>query len=205
VNAVVGAGVLALPAKLAASAGPHGFLVIAAAFALIALIALCTIEVASRFDVTGGPMHYTHATFGPSAGYAVGWLMWVSRLASFGAITTVLLDYAAGLWPQLDGTAARAAAATLIVASLTVVNLRGVSSAARLSNLLAILKVLPLMLLALAGAWFALRHGARAPAGGATNLSEALLIALFACIGFEAGPSLREKCVSPDATWRGAC
>ena len=138
INGVVGAGVLALPARLAASAGPYSLSILAAAFALIVLIALCTVEVASRFDRTGGPMHYAEVAFGPLAGFTVGWLMWVSRLASFSAITVVLLDYASGLWPVLDSALARATTATALIAGFAAANLRGVRAGAVLGNVLAV-------------------------------------------------------------------
>jgi APA family basic amino acid/polyamine antiporter len=196
-NGVVGAGVLALPAKLAASAGPYSLAILAAAFALISLIALCTVEVASRFDRTGGPMHYAEVAFGPLAGFSVGWLMWVSRLASFSAITVVLLDYATGLWPVLDRESARAVAATALVAAFAGTNLRGVRAGAGLGNVLALAKLLPLLLLACAGLWLAVSGGWVATTGPASNLSEALLIALFACMGFEAGPVMAGEVRDP--------
>jgi amino acid transporter len=112
-NNIVGAGVFTMPALLVSGAGSWSVAVLFLAIALVAAMSLCMIEVASRYDVTGGPMYYAGAAFGPAAGFVIGWLMYVSRLAAFGAITTIMLDYGSGLWPNLGTPVARIIAITL--------------------------------------------------------------------------------------------
>jgi basic amino acid/polyamine antiporter, APA family len=143
-------------------------------------------EVASRFDRTGGPQVYAQHTFGPVAGFTVGWLFSVSRLASFALIGQVMLDYAAALWPLLAAPWPRAIVITLYTLALAVINVRGVTRGAWIGNLLTIAKMLPLGLIALAGLWFAGWNDLpatepRQPDG----LMDALLLALFACVGFD--------------------
>ncbi len=185
-NNVIGAGIFALPATVAAAAGGSTLVVLLAAFVLIALMALCTVEVASRFDVTGGPMRYAASAFGPRAGFVVGWLMFLSRLAAFGAIATIMLDYARGVWAPLGDPWARAALLSAFVAALAALNLRGVVQGARASHVLMLAKGVPLVGLALAGVWLA---GWNALPEGESrelaSLSDALLLAFFACMGFE--------------------
>ena len=118
---VVGAGVFTMPAALAASAGSWTVAVLAFTIALAAVTALCTAEVASRFDVTGGPLVYAEYAFGPLAGFVIGWLMFLSRLATFGAVAAIMLDYAAGLWPALEGRFVRVVTITVFVGVVTAV------------------------------------------------------------------------------------
>lgn len=188
VNNVVGAGIFALPAALAAAAGNLSIVALALTLLVIAMMALCTVEVASRYDVTGGPMHYAGVAFGPGAGFAVGWLMYLSRLAAFGAIASVMLDYAAGLWPSLGGVAGRTAAITGFIVPVAILNLRGVVHGALASHLLMVAKGLPLVALAAVGlgqgGWDSLPAEGPASVG---DFSRALLIAFFACMGFEQG------------------
>lgn len=185
-NNIVGAGIFALPATLVAAAGSQSIAVLLVAFLLVALMALCTVEVASRYDVTGGPMYYASAAFGPRAGFVVGWLMYLSRLAAFGAIASIMLDYTAGVWPTLGGPMARAAAITAFIGTLAAFNVRGVVHGALVSNLLTVAKGLPLVLLALAGLWLSgWKAWPSAAPHGIDDLSRALLIAFFACMGFE--------------------
>ncbi len=185
VNSVVGAGVFAMPAGLAIGAGRYSLAVIFVAFAVVALLALSLAEVASRYDVTGGPQYYAQVTFGPLAGFTVGWLFTLSSLASTALIAQVMLDYAASLWPALAPAWPRAAAITVFTIALAVINVRGVKRGAWLGNFLTIAKMLPLGLIALAGLWFTGWNDVpttepQQPGG----LSDALQIAIFACVGF---------------------
>jgi basic amino acid/polyamine antiporter, APA family len=185
-NNVVGAGIFALPATLAAAAGNMSLWVLIAGFVLFALIALCTAEVASRYDATGGPMYYASSAFGPTAGFAVGWLMYLSRLSSFGAIAVIMLDYAAGLWPVLSTPLARALAITTFIVLLAGFNIRGVVHGALISNVLTVAKVLPMLALGVAGLFIG--NWITGPGDehrGIAALSNGLLLALFACMGFE--------------------
>ena len=187
VNSVVGAGVFAMPAGLAISSGRWSLAVVFAAFAVVALLALSLAEVASRFDVTGGPQFYAHHTFGPLTGFTVGWLFVVSRFASFALIAFVMLDYAAALWPTLAESWPRAVAITVFTTVLTAINVRGVTHGAWVGNLLTIAKMLPLSLIALAGLWFAGWNDIPTTAPQQPNgLTDGLLLTLFACFGFEA-------------------
>jgi amino acid transporter len=183
---VVGAGIFALPAALVVTAGRLSLVVLLVAFMLMSLMALCLVEVSSRYDVTGGPMHYAKEAFGPTAGFVVGWLMYVSRLAAFGAIAVVMLDYAGGLWPVIATPTGRVVAITVFVAALAGFNLRGVKYGALLSNVLTLSKGIPLVVLAIAGLWLggftSGLPGAEPDTGG---LSKGLLVAIFACMGFE--------------------
>lgn len=186
INSIVGAGVFAMPAGLAIDAGRYSLAVIFVAFVVVALLALSLAEVSSRYDVTGGPQVYAQRTFGPLAGFTVGWLFTVSRIASFALIAQVMLDYTAVLWSVLAAPWPRVAALTLFTLTLAVFNLRGVTRGALVGNLLTIAKLLPLGLIALAGLWFAGWNNLpvtepRAPDG----LMDALLLALFACVGFD--------------------
>ena len=185
VNSVVGAGVFAMPAGLAIDAGRYSLAVIFAAFVVVGLMALTLAEVASRYDVTGGPQYYAQVTFGPVTGFTVGWLFVLSSLASTALIAQVMLDYAAALWPALAAPWPRAVVVTVSTIFLAAINIRGVTRGAWIGNLLTIAKMLPLGLIALAGLWFAGWNDIpatdpRQPGG----LSDGLQIAIFACVGF---------------------
>jgi amino acid transporter len=186
VNSIVGAGVFALPAVLALEAGHWSLAVILVAFAIVGCLAMSLAEVSSRYDVTGGPQVYAQRTFGPVAGFTVGWLFSVSRIASYALISQVMLDYAAALWPALAPPLPRAAAITVFTIALTAINVRGVTQGAWTGNLLTIAKMVPLGLIALAGLWYAgwndLPSAAPREPDGLLN---AMNLALFACVGFD--------------------
>jgi amino acid transporter len=183
---VVGAGIFTMPAALVADAGSWTLAVLVFTIALVSVIALCTAEVASRYDVTGGPLVYSRAAFGPLAGFVIGWLMYLSRLATFGAVAAIMLDYAAGFWPALAGGGTRVAAVGAFVAALAIVNLSGVVRGALATNALTVLKMTPLVLLALVGLTLLGQPPATPLAPpSADDFGDAVLIAFFACMGFE--------------------
>lgn len=185
VNSVVGAGVFAMPAAIAVGAGRYSLAVVFAAFVVVALLALSLAEVASRYDVTGGPQYYAQVTFGPAAGFTVGWLFTLSSVASNAVIAQVMLDYAAALWPVLATPWARAIAITVFTIFLVVINVRGVSRGAWVGNVLTVAKMLPLGLIALAGLWFTGWNDIpTTDPGEPDGLSDALRVAIFACVGF---------------------
>ncbi len=198
INSVVGAGVLALPAGLALGAGRWSLAVVLAAFAIIGFMALALAEVASRFDVTGGPQVYAGDAFGPLTGFIVGWLFTVSRFASFALIAMVMMDYAAVIWPLLGNPWARAAAVTLYALVFGVLNVRGVRQAAWAGNILTLAKLLPLVPIALAGLWFAgWNHLPDMEPRGTNGLADALQLALFACFGFDVASILAGEMRDP--------
>ncbi len=186
VNTIVGAAVFALPAVLALEAGRHSLAVILAAFAVVGCLALSLAEVSSRYDVTGGPQVYAQRTFGPAAGFTVGWLFSVSRIASYALISQVMLDYAAALWPALAPPLPRAAAITVFTFALAAINVRGVTRGAWTGNLLTIAKMVPLGLIAFAGLWYAgWNELPAAEPREPDGLLNAMNLALFACVGFD--------------------
>jgi amino acid transporter len=125
--------------------------------------------------------------------------MYLSRLAAFGAIAAIMLDYGAGLWPTLGVPAIRTLAITAFVVALTAVNIRGVARGALASNVLTALKFLPLVLLASAGAWLGgWTMAPQSAPSGVNALGGAMLIAFFACMGFEQPAIIAGEAEHPD-------
>jgi amino acid transporter len=192
VNAIVGSSIFLFPGKLAALLGPASI----AAFALTALalapIALCFAEASSTRDRAGGPSLYAQEAFGPTAGFSIGWLCWITELISWAAVSSGLAVYAAPFFPRLAGPAAGHAVAAAAIVVLAGVNLFGAKPGARVSTTLTAAKLLPLAAIALAGLPLLLRSSFAplrpfAPHGWAT-LPKACFLAYFAFQGFEVVP-----------------
>ena len=154
VNGIVGAGIFALPSKVHALVGGYGLLAFAACALIVAGIALCCAEVASRFTETGGAYLYARRAFGPHAAFGVGWLMWLTRLSAAAAIVNVTTSYLGYFWAPAASGIGRASFITIIVATLTAVNVVGVRRAATLCNLFTIGKLVPLLLFTGVGLFF---------------------------------------------------
>lgn len=184
-NTVIGAGIYGLPSEVFARAGGWSLLAYAACALLVALMNLCFAEVASRFSLTGGPYLYASAAFGPAVGFLTGWLVFLARVIGFAALSNLWLDYCSFFWPGVNQGAARVLMIVAIVASFTVLNVRGVRVSTLLNNGLTVAKLVPLVLFVAVGAFFIepARLSFESPDLG--SFSSAVLLLVFAFAGFE--------------------
>lgn len=186
INGVVGSGIFVLPATVAAIAGPASPAAYLLAAALMALVVLCFAEAGSLFEETGGPYVYARAAFGDFAGFLVGWMFFLSRLAAGAAIGNAFVAYLGWFWPSVAEGIGRAAVLTIAFGSLAALNVAGVRSGARTVNALTVAKMLPLLLFVGVGIFAAdpsrFRVFALPPAAA---LQQASLLLVFAFGGFE--------------------
>jgi basic amino acid/polyamine antiporter, APA family len=187
VNITIGSGILGLPAKLFALTGVYSVLALMLCAALLAIVAICFAEIGSRFTHTGGPYLFTRTAFGATPGFIVGWLYWVSRVLTFATICNLLVVYMVRVVPALQGPGARVAIISLVVLAIGLVNLLGIRQATIVSNGLTLLKVSFLLVFAIVGALM-IRAWPSAPAAlpPAGDFSDAMLLGVFAFVGFEA-------------------
>jgi amino acid transporter len=187
VNITIGSGILGLPSKLFALTGVYSILTLVLCAALLAIVAICFAEVGSRFTHTGGPYLFTRTAFGATPGFIVGWLYWVSRVLTFATICNLLVVYVARVVPALQGPGVRVAIISCVVLAIAIVNLVGIRQATIVSNGLTLLKVSLLLVFGLVGVVM-MRDWPAAPATlpAPGEFSDAMLLGVFAFVGFEA-------------------
>jgi amino acid transporter len=187
VNVTVGAGILKLPADVQRAVGNYSLLAFVACAIVIGLIALCFAEVGSRFSGTGGPYLYARETFGPTAAFFVGWLMWLTRLAGFATLVQVFVAYLGYFWPAAQSGLPRSLVIVSLVVVLTTINLIGVKQSARASDVFTISKLIPLLIFVVVGVFFidATRFNlGAAPSFG--SFTSAVFVLVYVFSGFEA-------------------
>jgi amino acid transporter len=184
-NAVIGAGIFALPGKVAVSAGlfsPWLFLIVGVLFLTVVLTFA---ELSSYYEKTGGPVLYATDAFGPLAGFSTGWLIYLARVTAFAANANVMAAYLASLSDMFASNSARILIITIVTVGLTWANVRGVKDGIRTMGLFTLLKIVPLVLLVLLG----LQHvsGATLLPGdfGVDSLGDTTLLLIYAYVGFE--------------------
>jgi len=152
VNMVVGAGIFVLPGLVAAELGSAAIIAYLLCSLTVALVFLCFAEVGSRVSRSGGAYAYVEEAFGPFAGFIASILFWFgySALAD-AAITVIMVDSIAVVFPILGETIPRAVFIIALLTFLTVVNVRGVKSGVRLYIFNTLAKLVPLLLLLVAG------------------------------------------------------
>ena len=186
INIIIGAGIFGLPSRIYSLTGAYSLLAYLVCALLIVLIILCFAEVGSRFAETGGPYLYTRAAFGPVVGFEVGWLLWLARVTAFAALCNLMIGYLSFFWPAVGAGLWRAVIITVVVISLTTVNLIGVREAALVSNIFTVGKLVPLLLFVVVGLFFINPQRfsfTTLPAYG--SFSTAVLLLVFAFSGFE--------------------
>jgi APA family basic amino acid/polyamine antiporter len=208
VNITIGGGIFRLPANVAGSLGaaaPVAYLVCAL---VMGLIVLCIADAGSRVSLTGGPYAYVGTAFGPYAGFISGLLLWMLGTFACAAVSTVFAGSVGLLVPALSGPAMNAVVLVGAYAFWTFINVRGVGLAARLNGVATVAKLLPLVLLAVAGLFFINTDNlvwTAAPAAG--DVARTSLLLIFAFAGIECalqvvsqgilGPGLAQATASP--------
>lgn len=187
VNDVIGSGVyLILPVAAAMLLGPASVWAILAAGFAVLLLVLCFAEAGSLFDSAGGAIVYTRAAFGEFAGFAVGWMTWIARIASIAGLSVFFARAVGYLWDGANHGAGRAATIVLPLLALTAINVAGIKSGARTAVVLAWGKVTPLVLLVAVGIFSVDWHRVfPVPMPERANFMRAALLVLFAYGGFE--------------------
>jgi len=186
VNIIVGAGIFAVPAALAACVGPYAPLAFLVCAIAVGSVAICFAEGGSRIPTSGGAYGYIEAAFGPLTGYMAGTLLWFSDALACGAIAAALADVCASLAPPEGRAAARAAVIVGVVGGIAWVNLGGVARGARLVNAATMLKLVPLAIFIVVGAGaMHVENFLQSVAPTTGGLGRALILAMFAFTGME--------------------
>jgi amino acid transporter len=152
VNMVVGAGIFVMPGLVAAELGSAAILAYLICSVTVALVFLCFAEVGSRTSRSGGAYAYVEEAFGPFVGFIASILFWFgfSALAD-AAITVVMVDSIAIMFPILGESIPRAVFIIALLTFLAAVNVRGVKAGVRLYIFNTLAKLVPLLLLLGAG------------------------------------------------------
>ena len=202
INCIVGSGIFGLPGIAAAMLGPAAVLAYLLCAVLVGLVGLCLAEVGSRVTHAGGLYAYATESFGPIVGGIAGTLLWVANsVVSGAAVANLLVDTLALMTPAVGGGVSRFVVLTTLYTLLAIVNVRGSRSGTRLSTILAVVKIAPLVLMVVVGA-FVVRgsnlHWAAMPA--ASQVGQTAVLLFFAFIGVEGALNVSGEVANPART-----
>lgn len=186
INVMIGGGIFRVPSLVAGSLGaaaPIAYLICAVA---MALIVACIAAAGKRVTLTGGPYAYVGNALGPYAGFISGILLWMIGVLATAAVSTVMATSIGALIPALSSKVMHTAILMITYGFWSWINTRGVTVGVKLNTIVTIAKLLPLLLLAVAGAFFVrgdnLQIAAWPAAGDFARMS---LILVFAFAGIE--------------------
>lgn len=194
INTVIGAGIFVLPADAYKHAGAYSVVAFILGAVIIGAIALCYSEVASRYEQTGGMYLYAREAFGSLIGFQVGWLYWLVRVASFATNLLIFSELFRNL--SFIGVDSQQSAGmdwlplsliAIISGMIIMVNLLGVKVSMFLTNIFTVSKLLPLIALVVLGfVFFGSWSFEFGPTPSLSKFTEAIVVVLYAYVGFEA-------------------
>jgi amino acid transporter len=186
INITIGGGIFVLPATVAQTLGPSAPLAYLVCAAAMALIVLCIADAGSRVSLTGGPYAYVGTAFGPYAAFLSGVTLWMLGVFATAAVANAFAITAGVLAPVLGGRVMQAALLTVTLVFWSVVNVRGVTLGVRVNSVATIAKLLPLLLVAIGGAFFIRPENLRpAAVPEAATIARSSLVLIFAFAGIE--------------------
>jgi APA family basic amino acid/polyamine antiporter len=199
----IGSGVFLLPASLA----PYGLnSVLAWGFTACGAILLAIVfaRLSRAFPAAGGPYAYVHRAFGPLTAFIVAWGYWISIWVGNAAIATGAVSYLTPLLPWIASVPGASAAVTLgALWLLTWVNWYGIQASGWVQSVTTILKVMPLLAIALLGV-LTVRSGNVASANvvplSLSGTTAAATLTLWALLGLESATIPADKVRDPSRT-----
>lgn len=192
VGSIVGADIYIASALTAGLVGPFAIVVWIFAGICATTIAIVFAYCSYYVPRAGGPFAYVSEAFDDFYGFLTGWSMWIAEMLALPVFAIAFTLYLGSVVPL--GPAAEAAVRGIFIASLTAVNIVGVRAAGRINDLLTVIKLLPLLVLVLAGLVFALLHPASFLGNyrpfmpfGLEHAAYAVVLVFWAYVGFEMG------------------
>ncbi len=204
VGNMVGSGVFMLPAALAV----YGDLSLwgwgLAAFGALVL-AFVFSALGKHLSVgSGGPYRYTKSTLGEFAGFFVAWGYWISVWCTNAAIAIAFVGYLSVFLPELEANRFFASCVGLsAIWIFTWINSRGVKTTGAVQIVTVILKIFPLVLVAIGGLFFInvdYLFGAAIHSDGSSDIQMIIAagtLVFFAFQGMESATIPAEKTKKP--------
>jgi amino acid transporter len=201
ISMIVGAGIFAVPAALAASVGSYAPLAFLGCGIAVGASALCFAEGGSRVPTSGGVYGVIDAAFGPFPAYVAGTGFWISCLLANGGVAAALADAVATLFaPQLAAWV-RVIVIVGTIGGIALVNIGGVARAARLVGATTTLKLVPLAIFLIAGVGAI--HGSNLSQTvrlDTQDIGRAVILAVFAVTGMETSLAASGEVRQPNRT-----
>lgn len=192
VGSIVGADIYIASALTAGIIGPFAIIVWVVAGICAAILALVFAYCSYYVPRVGGPYSFVTKAFDEFFGFLTGWSMLVAEVLSLPVFAIAFVQYLQFFFPLnwLQEVLVKG----LFLLTLTLINIIGVKAAGKVNDLLSLLKLVPLLLLVVAGMVFFVVHpsvvlGNYSPLlpFGLGGFGSALVLIFWAYVGFEMG------------------
>lgn len=150
-NNIIGTSIFGMPGEVYRQLGRASPLAMVAGALCMAVFIACATEVGSQFSEAGGAYLYVRRTFGRFAGLLVAWFWFLAGTGAMAAASNLFAVYLGTFVPALTVGWVRALTLGVLIAVPTIINYCGVRGGSALSTFLAVVKITPMVFLALLG------------------------------------------------------
>ncbi len=193
VGSMIASGIYLTPQNLAAASNPKASVL---AWILTGVgssfIAVSFANMVAAIPKTGGPIVYTRAAFGEFPSFLIGWAYWIGAWTSLAAMITGCVRYLGNIFPVISNNRAVGfILASVILWTLTIINIYGVQAAGRVVVVTTICKLVPLAVFVVIGLFHFhpefFSTVSNPGLSGFGTLSSAVGITMWAFMGLEMG------------------
>lgn len=198
VNIMVGAGIFALPAIVAAGLGSSSIYAYLFCGLLITLVMLCFAEIGSKVTTSGGAYTYIQSSFGPYFGFLTVILFVLSATSADAAVANALVDIIGTIFPVFKSATLKIFIFFILFGTLAFINVKGIREGMFLVKTITITKLIPLLLLVIFS-WgeVSLDHLVINSVPTIEDIGKISLILFFAFQGAESGLSISGEVKDP--------
>lgn len=205
IGAVIGADIYVVPALTAGTVGPLTIFAWIVGGIFTTVIALVFSYCSYYVPKVGGPFAFVTKAFDRFYGFLTGWSLWIAEMMALPVFAIVFVQYL-GYFVKLQPWEDILLKAAFLF-GITLVNIVGVKAAGKLNDVLTILKLSPLFLFIIFGAYTILKNPANfynnyTPIDplGYSNFGTAIVITFWAYVGFEIGTLPASEVKNPKKT-----
>ncbi|AOW19912.1 APC family permease [Urechidicola croceus] len=151
INIIIGAGIFALPAIVAAGLGSASIFAYLFCGVLIILVMLCFAEVGSKISHPGGTYAYIEESFGKYAGFIIAILFIISMISSDAAIANALVDILGSFFPLFQIKFIKILFFLVLFLTLALINIKGIKEGILFVKIITLIKIIPLLVIVFVG------------------------------------------------------
>ncbi|MEG3660044.1 APC family permease [Arenibacter palladensis] len=198
VNIMIGAGIFALPAIVAAGLGSSSIYAYLFCGLLITLVMLCFAEIGSKVTTSGGAYTYIQSSFGPYFGFLTVILFVLSATSADAAVANALVDIIGTIFPVFKSGTLKIFIFFILFGALAFINVKGIREGMLVVKTITITKLIPLLLLVIFS-WgeVSLDHLVINSVPAIEDIGKISLILFFAFQGAESGLSISGEVKDP--------
>lgn len=190
-NGIIGSGLFLLPGQVATIVGKWGILVYLVVAMIVMSIAWCFVKCAGHYSRSGGVYLYAKEAFGHFVGFEIGIMRWAVSMIAWASLMVGFMTALGFIYPVVMTAPLKQILIASGISLLGLLNIFGVKTVKRLSNVITLAKIVPLLVFVAVGLFSMQSNYLFAPEENPFHIGtfgSAALMIFYAFSGFEGFP-----------------